>query len=162
MAIGAPAAVAGVKGAYRAYETALNGASCFDPILPWMRDNLDTPTVVLAPDAFNTCIPAYSARANVVSFRGGLVLGVLPALERRVPGQIEVPRSAYDVRKFFSGGLTVDEAVRILRRYKVDYVLIPASSPLNGPLERLSGLAIADTPGERYNLYTVDRNELGG
>ncbi len=162
MAVATPAAVAGVKGAYQANEVAHNGGSCFDPILPWMRDNVTESSVVLGPDAFNTCIPAYSAKANVVSFRGGLVLGVLPALERRAPGQIEVPQSALDVRKFFSGRLTVDEAIRILRHYDVDYVLVPADSALNGPLKRLSGFAIVDTPGERYTLYTVDHGELCG
>ncbi len=162
MAVAAPAAMNGVKKAYQANEVAHNGGSCFDPILPWMRDNVTESSVVLGPDAFNTCIPAYSARANVVSFRGGLVLGVLPALERRAPGQIEVPQSALDVRKFFSGRLTKEEAIRILRRYNVDYVLVPEDSPLNGPLKRLSGFAVVDTPGERYDLYTVDRDELGG
>lgn len=161
MAVAAPATINGVKKAYQANEVAHNGGSCFDPILPWMRDNVTEPSVVLGPDAFNTCIPAYSTRANVVSFRGGLVLGVLPALERRAPGQIEVPQSALDVRKFFSGRLTAGEAMRILRHYKVDHVLVPANSPLNQPLERLPGFALVDTPGERYNLYTVDRRMLG-
>ena len=162
MAMAAPTAVAGVKDSYRAYEVARSGGSCFDPILPWMRDNVAEPSIVLAPDAFNTCIPAYSARADVVSFRGGLVLSVLPALERRAPGQIEVPQSALDVRKFFSGRLSVEEATRILQRYEVDYVLVPADSPLNEPLKGLPGFAVVDTPGERYTLYTVDRDELGG
>jgi hypothetical protein len=161
-AVSASAAVNGVKESYRAYEIARNGGSCFDPILTWMRDNIDEPAVVLGPDAFNTCIPAYTAQANVVSFRGGLLLGALPALERRAPGEIEVPQSMRDVREFFSGRLTVGEAIRMLQRYEVDYVLVPTSSPLNAPLKRLSGIAVVDTPGERYSLYSVDRNELGG
>lgn len=162
MAIAAPTALAGVKASYRAHEVARNGASCFDPILPWMRDNIDEPSVVLAPDAVNTCIPVYSARANVVSLRGSLVIGVLPALERHAPGQIEVPQSALDVRKFFSGQLTVQEANRILRSYEVDYLMVPAGYPLNQPLKRLPGLSAMDVPGEKYNLYSVDRKRLGG
>jgi hypothetical protein len=162
MAVAAPAAVSGVRELYRANEVARNGGSCFDPIFTWMRDSITEPTVVLGPDALSTCIPAYSPQANVVNFRGQLVLNVLPALERRAPGQIEVPQSAFDVRKFFSGQLSVDEAIRILRQYEVDYVLVQTDSPLNEPLESLPGLSLADTPGERYNMYAVDRNELGG
>lgn len=162
MAVATPSAAAGVEKVYQANRIAHNGGSCFDPILTWMRDNITEPSVVLGPDAFNTCIPAYSAQANVVSFRGGLVLGVLPALERRAPGQIEVPQSAFDVSRFFAGQLTVAEAIHILRHYEVDYVLVPADSPLNGPLESLSGIAAMDTPGERYNLYSVNRGKLGG
>ena len=41
-----------------------------------------------------------------------------------------------------SGRLTVDEAIRMLRHYDVDYVLVSADSALNGPLKRLSGFAI--------------------
>jgi hypothetical protein len=162
MAVSVPAAANGVREAYRAHETARDGGSCFDPVLTWMRDTITEPTVVLGPDAVNTCIPAYSAQANVVSFRGALVLDVLPALERRAPGQIEVPRSAYDVREFYSGQLTADEAIRMLRRYEVDYVLIRTDSPLNGTLERLPELSPVDTPGETYTMYEVDRNRLGG
>ena len=58
MAVAASAAMNGVKKAYQANEVAHNGGSCFDPILPWMRDNVTEPSVVLGPDAFNTCIPA--------------------------------------------------------------------------------------------------------
>jgi hypothetical protein len=163
MAVAAPAAANGVRETYEADEIARNGGSCFDPILTWMRDEITEPAVVLGPDAVNTCIPAYSAQANVVSFRGALVLGVLPALEDRAPGQIEVPQSAFDVRMFFSGRLTVSEAIRMLREYEVDYVLIQTDSPLNEPLQRLPGFSLVeDTPGERYTMYAVDRDRLGG
>jgi hypothetical protein len=65
-----------------------------------MRDNIEETSVVLAPDLENTCIPAYSAKANVVSLRGGLLLRVLPALQSRAPGRIEVPQGTLDVRNF--------------------------------------------------------------
>jgi Family of unknown function (DUF6077) len=161
MAVAAPAALAGVKKVYREDQVARSGGSCFDPTLRWMRDNIAEPSVVLTHNALSSCIPAYSAHANVVSSRGALVLEVLPALERRAPGQIEVPQGALDVRKFFNGP-TFEEAVRILRRYEVDYVMLSADSPLDKQLRQLSGFVAIDTPGERYNLYAVNYQKLGG
>lgn len=93
-----------------------------------MRDNIAEPGGVPAPDAVNTCIPVYSAQASVVSLRGTPVPGMLSALERRAPAQIEVPQSALDVRKFFSGQRW-REANRIPRSYEVDYVMVLADSP---------------------------------
>jgi hypothetical protein len=161
MAVAAPASVAGVKKVYREDQVARSGGSCFDPTLRWMRDNIAEPSVVLTHNALSSCIPAYSAHANVVSSRGALVLEVLPALERRAPGQIEVPQGALDVRKFFNGP-TFEETVRILRRYEVDYVMLSADSPLDKQLRQLSGFVAIDTPGERYNLYAVNYQKLGG
>jgi hypothetical protein len=157
----APASVAGAEAVHRSEEVAQSPRSCFDPIFSWMGTNITEPSVVLAPDAENTCIPAYSASANVVSLRGGSVLGVLPALEQRVPGGIEVPEGAVDVRRFYSGA-SLEESVQILRRYEVDYVLVRAGSPLDGQLGRLPGLAAVDAPTERYNLYAVGHLRLGG
>ena len=86
---------------------------------------------------------------------------VLPALQRRAPGQIDVPDGALDVQRFFSGSTLADK-VSILRRYEVDYLMLPADSPLDGSLDRQPGFTAIDTPSERYSLYAVDRNELGG
>ena len=160
IAMAAPASVAGAKRVYYADEVARSGGSCFDPTLRWMRDNIAEPSVVLAHNALSSCIPAYSAHANVVSSRGALVLEVLPALQRRAPGKIEVPQGALDVRRFFNGP-TFEEAVRILRRYEVDYVMLSANSPLDKQLQHLSGFVAIDTPGERYNLYAVNYRKLG-
>jgi len=119
-----------------------------------MRDNIAEPGIVLAPDAVNTCIPIYSAQENVVSLRG-----MLPALERRAPGQIEVPRAPwmYASSSPTSGG----EANRIPRSHELDYLMVLADSHLNEPLKRLSGLSAMDVPGERHNLYSVNRKRLG-
>jgi hypothetical protein len=130
-----------------------------DPIFPWFRDEIPSPVVVLAPDIESARIPAYSSEANVVSRRGGLVLRVLPELQKRVPGQIDVPQGSLDVREFFSG-TTLKRSVEILRRNNVDYVMVAKDSQLTGSLERLSGFTPVQTPSEKYDLYAVDLQEV--
>src|SRR3712207_1502933 len=63
-----------------------------DRIYPWLRDEIASPSVVLASDLYSARIPSYSSEANVVSRRGSLVLRVLPKLKKRVDSQIEVPQ----------------------------------------------------------------------
>lgn len=133
-----------------------------DPAFLWMRDNIDEPAVVLAPDMENTIIPAYSANANVASLRGNLILNMLPALERHVPGEIDPPRGALDVNRLFFGTMTVTEAANTLRRYEADYVMLHTGNPLDDRLPGFPGLTPLDTPGERYSIYRVDRTELPG
>lgn len=159
MVAAAPGSVDDAKALYRAVGGEQNSGSCLDPIFGWMQNNIEHTSVVLAPDSVNTCIPAYSAEANVVSLRGALILADRAALERRAPGQIDVPQGALDVRSFFSRS-TPKEKVRILRRQEVDYVMVRADSPLNGTLTSQPGLGAISTPGERYHLYMVDRERL--
>jgi hypothetical protein len=157
----APTAVAGVEAVHRTEkEIAKHPVFVFDPIFSWMRDNIEEPSVVLAPDAENTCIPAYSASVNVVSLRGEAVLDRRAALERRAPGRIEVPRRALDVRKFFRYS-TPEEKAEILRRYEVDYVMLRADSPLREYLDGRPGFVVVETPGDWYRLYAVDLQRLG-
>jgi hypothetical protein len=130
-----------------------------DPIFPWFRDEIRSPVVVLAPDLQSARIPAYTSEANVVSRRGGLVLRVLPELEERAPGQIEVPQGSLDVREFFSG-TTLQRGVEILRRNNVDYVMVAKDSQLTESLRRLSGFTSVQTPSERYDLYAVNLQEV--
>jgi Family of unknown function (DUF6077) len=130
-----------------------------DPIFPYFRDEIRSPVVVLAPDIESARIPAYSSEANVVSRRGGLVLRVLPELQKRVPGQIDVPQGSLDVRDFFSG-TTPQRSVEILRRNNVDYVMVAKDSQMTKSLERLSGFTPVETPSERYDLYAVDLREV--
>jgi hypothetical protein len=132
-----------------------------DPIFPWFRDEIRSPVVVLAPDLQSARIPAYSAEANVVSRRGSLVLRVLPELEKRIQGRIEIPQGSLDVRNFFYDS-TLQKRMEILRRNKVDYVMFPENSPLVDSLKRLPGFTTVDTPGERYVLLAVDREKLPG
>jgi hypothetical protein len=130
-----------------------------DPLYLWLRDEISSPAVVLAPDVLGARIPAYSQEADVVSRRGGLVLNVLPKLERRAPGRIEIPRGAVDVRNFYRGA---DEATKteILRRHEVDYVMVEAGSRLSRSLAARPAIEPVDQPSQRYDLYAVDRGEL--
>jgi hypothetical protein len=132
-----------------------------DPIFPWFRDEIHSPVVVLAPDLQSARIPAYSADANVVSRRGSLVLKVLPELEERVPGRIEVPQGSLDVKHFFYDS-TLEEQMEILRRNKVDYVMFPEESSPVDSLKAQPGFTPVDTPSERYILFVVDRSKLPG
>ena len=158
----APSAADGAEDVRRTErETSKRPASAFDPIYGWMQKNITEPSVVLAPDAENTCIPAYSASTNVVSLRGVSILDRLPALERRAPGRIEAPQRALDVRRFFRDS-TPEEKAEILRRYGVDYVMLRAVSPLTEYLGDRPGFTVVETPGERYILYAVDLRRLGG
>jgi hypothetical protein len=111
---------------------------------------------VLAPDTQNTCLPAYSAKANVVSVRGSQVLAHLQALERRVGRKIKVPQRALDLQAFFQGA-TPQEKLRILRHYRVDYVMAYAGSPTEKQLRDLPGLAAAEVPDEYFKLYKVEQ-----
>jgi hypothetical protein len=130
-----------------------------DPIFPWFRDEIHAPVVVLAPDLQSARIPAYSADSNVVSRRGSLVLRVLPELKKRVPGKIEVPQGSLDVQHFFYDS-TLEKRMEILRRNKVDYVMIPEGTYLVDTLKEQPGFTLVDTPSERYVLFAVDRSKL--
>jgi hypothetical protein len=132
-----------------------------DPIFPWFRDEIHSLVVVLAPDLQSARIPAYSAKTNVVSRRGSLVLRVLPELEKRAPGRINVPQGSLDVEHFFYNS-TLKKRMEILRRDKVDYVMLPEGSPLIDSLERLPGFTPVETPSQRYVLFAVDRENLPG
>jgi hypothetical protein len=153
-------ALAGARNVYRTGEEARPaGRSCLDPIFPWLGDSLVQPSVVLAPDLENTCIPAYSVAANVVSLRGGSILGVLPQLEKRTGGRVEVPQGVSDVRIFFHAP-TEEEMVSILRRHDVDYVMVHRRSRLDERLANRPFVLAMNSPGQTYALYAVDRAKL--
>jgi Family of unknown function (DUF6077) len=157
MAVAAPASAAAVAKVHGAGGPQYAEPTCFAPIFPWLRDNITKPSVVLAPDTQNTCIPAYSADANVVSVRGSQVLSHLKALERRAGRKIKVPQRALDERKFFLGSTTPAQRQRILTRYNVDYVMVYAGRPIDEQLKRLPGLSSVEVPGAYFHLYRVDR-----
>lgn len=160
--------VEGARDVYRSgQEGGPAGRSCLSPIYPWLGGILNRPSVVLAPDLENTCIPAYSANANVVTLRGGSILGVLPELEERTGGRVELPQGVMDVRTFFSGP-TDEEMVAILRRHDVDYVMVPTVSRLGDRersliYERLRSTPLfveTSAPGDDYALFRVDERRL--
>ncbi|MGH3087285.1 MAG: DUF6077 domain-containing protein [Rubrobacteraceae bacterium] len=140
-------------------ETRSAGVEPADPIFHWLRNEAASPVVVLAPDVESARIPAFSSEANVVSRRGGLVLEVLPELEQRAGGPIEVPQGSLDVREFF-GGTSLRNGVEILRRHDVDYVVVQSGSGLDRGLDDLPGFEPVSEPSERYNVYGVDLQTL--
>ncbi len=155
----APFTVSGVRGMYAADEAAEAENPRTAPIFPWMRDNITGESVILAPEEVNVTIASWSASANVVNYRGNLILDVLPALERYSDGQINVPQSARDVRAFYTTS-TVQEGMEILRRHEVDYIMVYKNSGLEQQVESLPGFTLVRTPGEVFSLYAVNRESL--
>lgn len=158
----APKVVPDMAEVYGYKDTPLEGPSVrLDPVFWWMGRNITEPAVVLAPDSENLVIPAYSADANVVSFRGAKVLDNLADLERVSGEKIDVPQGARDVQAFYSDA-TPERRREILRRHNVDYVLVPRFSPLAQSLNQTPGLRLLETPVQNYVLFAVDRDKLGG
>jgi hypothetical protein len=157
MVVATPASMAAVKKVHDAGGPPYGVPTCFAPVFPWIRDNIKEPSVVLAPDTQNDCIPAYSAKANVVSVRGSQVLAHLQALERRAGRKIKVPKRALDEQRFFHGA-TPQEKERILRHYKVDYVMAYAGSPTEKQLRHLPGLAAVEVPDDYFDLYRIEQH----
>ncbi|MGB3683001.1 MAG: DUF6077 domain-containing protein [Rubrobacteraceae bacterium] len=139
-----PASIAAVRTANETGELPREQASCSDPVFRWMQDGITEPGTVLAPYMENSCIPAYSADANVVTLRG------LSASNRAEQG----------VFNFYSSSLVKAQGLQFLRREGVTYVLLPASSPLNAQLGHLPGFTALDNPGDRYKLYGVNPDAL--
>ncbi len=156
-----PPALSGMKKVRDTGGAALTNPFPRDPAFYWLRENIEEPAVVFAPDLENTVIPAYSAQAEVASLRGNLILNMLPALQARVPGEIGLPEGALDVNRFFSGP-SLPEAMEILRDYEADYLMLHANTPLDEQLPEVPGFTSIDIPGERYSIYKVDRTELPG
>ncbi|HET7478645.1 MAG TPA: DUF6077 domain-containing protein [Rubrobacteraceae bacterium] len=163
MAVAAPWAVAGARDLAMGNRVQPGGVGLgFDPIFPWMRDNIREPSVVLAPDAENTLIPAWSNKVNVVSLRGGLLFPVLERLKERTNGAIKAPQGSIDVRTFYATP-EIAPKIEVLRRYKVDYVLVFDGSPLEKQLRSIPGIEpVKGAPTDRYSLYSVDLERLAG
>ena len=84
------------------------------------------------------------------------------ALEDLAGSRIDIPQRYLDVHSFFFGPTLDTEAYKILRRYRTDYLMVYAGSPLDERLKNLPGFSpVEDAPREKYNLYNVDLDELG-
>ena len=153
MAVATPASIA-AEDVHEAGGPPYDEPTCFAPVFSWIRDNITKPSVVLAPDKQNTCIPAYSAKANVVSVRSSQVLDHLQALERRAGRNIDVPQRSLDVQTFFQAA-TPQERWQILRHYNVDYVMAYEDSSTDKQLRRLTGLSAVGVRDRYFNLYKV-------
>jgi Family of unknown function (DUF6077) len=156
IAVATPASTAAVEEVHEAGGPPYGVPTCFAPAFPWIRDNIAKPSVVLAPDTQNTCIPAYSAKANVVSVRGSQVLAHLEALERRAGRNIEVPQRALDLQTFFRSA-SPQERWQILKHYNVDYVMAYASGPTDKQLRQLPGLEAVEVSDGYFELYKVEQ-----
>jgi hypothetical protein len=133
-----------------------------DPVYPWMRDNIKEPSVLLAPDASSTAVAAYSAPMNVVSYRSEAWIRDRALLEKKAGEKIEIPRRALDLHAFFYDVDLETGGYEIMRRYGVDYLMVPVDGPLDGRLETLPGFSrVQDAPREEYSLYAVDLRKLG-
>ena len=148
----APRALAGLRTVDSVDETPQEGASCTDPAFDWMRENVDSRSVVLAPELENSCVPAYSSLTNVVGYRDQF-------LDTSTGGGSQ-SRKVQAVKDFFGAPTVGSGGIRTLLRYKIDYVLLPAGSPLNVQLGHLPGFKALDNPGSRYRFYAVNRDEL--
>ncbi len=155
----APSAIAGIREVH-AERDPQGGTGRLDPMFWWLHENIDEPSVILATDKANVAIPSFSANANVISFRGQPVLDNLRALERLAGRPIKVRQGSLDVRAFYSGP-TVAEAYEILRRNRVDYVMVQSGGALDGQMKRRPGFTRLDIPSKRYALFAVNRAELG-
>ncbi|CAN5886548.1 hypothetical protein BH23ACT11_BH23ACT11_23820 [soil metagenome] len=138
--------------------------SCTHPVYRWLDKTITTPSVVLARSNDNTCIPVYSANANLVDVRGGVLITNEAVLERVTGQEIEISRRAVDVRQFATTRTVDEELISILKRYEVDYVLV-GKPPLARDIdERIksgsSGFTRMAPPGKGYAVYEVNLQEL--
>ncbi|MGH3147277.1 MAG: hypothetical protein ACRDTR_15880, partial [Rubrobacter sp.] len=160
--VAAPPTAAQALDAYREHGERLSSDYHPDPIYPWMRDNIEEPSVVLARDAASTAIPAYSDLVNVVSYRSEAWIRDRDLLEERAGERIELPQRALDLHDFFFDADLETGGYEILRQYEVDYLMVSVGSPLDQRLKTLPGFSpVQDAPGEEYILYAVDLQKLG-
>jgi hypothetical protein len=161
-AAAAPPSVEKALGLYRKFDVARTTNYDPDPIYPWIRDNIQDPGVLLARDSANNVVPAYSASLNVVSQRGEGMIRDRDELEKLAGLRINIPQRYLDVHSFFFGPTLDREAYGILRRYRADYLMVYADSPLDERLKTQPGFSpVDDAPRVKYSLYDVDLEKLG-
>jgi tetratricopeptide (TPR) repeat protein len=159
MAVATPRALDGIRSASGVGETSQTKSTCHDPVFSWIGENVEPSAMLLSPDKDVLCVQAY-APLRFVTLRGAGVARGTAVLNDSGGTEAEVPQNVADERKFFGEAVVDAEMLQILRRYEVDYILLPVYSPLNGQLSHLSGFSRLNNPGERYRLYEVDRAGL--
>ena len=152
-------ALAGIRTMDSVNETPQEDASCVDPAFDWMRQTVDSRSVVLAPILENSCVPAYSSHTKVIVYRPQFLENE-PSGETDSAGQGGSSSKARAVQDFFDSSTVSSAMIRRLIKHKIDYILLPADSPLNVQLGRLPGFTALDNPGGRYRFYAVNRDEL--
>ncbi len=91
----------------------------------------------------------------MVSLRGKNIIQNRREIERATSNDIEVPQRALDVQSFSSTYEVNGMLMEILRRYKVDYMLVYNGGKLDADLRRSPDFVEMDNPGEGYRLYEV-------
>ena len=161
-AAAAPPSVEKAVGLYRKFDVARTTNYDPDPIYPWIRDNMKDPAVLLARDSVNNIVPAYTTSLDVVSQRGEGMIRDRDELEKLAGSPIDIPKRYLDVHNFFFGPTLDREAYDILRRYRAEYLMVYAGSPLDERLKTLPGFSpVEDAPRAKYSLYNVDLEKLG-
>lgn len=148
LGLAAPATANGMRSAVGVREQALTRTSCENPIFPWMEQQVKTDAMVMAPDAENSCIPAYSTHANVLTFRSTGLLASQGAQDTP-EGTAQVTPVVRDAKRFFKSRAVDEKMQKLLQGNAVAYLLLPASSQLNTQLPHLPGFSEIEAPGER-------------
>lgn len=160
LAVAMPAAKEALR-LYQRFEVARTADYHPDPIYPWIRNNIQEPSVLLAPDAESTALPAYSDKVDVVSYRSGAMVRNREELERYAGSGMELPRNYLDSYEFFSDATLEKGDYEVLRRYGVDYLMVRAGGPLAERLQGRRGFTpVYDAPRQDYVLYEVDPGRL--
>jgi hypothetical protein len=161
-AAAAPSSMEKAVGLYRKFDVARTTDYDPDPIYPWIRGHVKDRGVLLARDSANNIVPAYTTSLNVVSQRGEGMIRDREDLEKLAGSPIDIPQRYLDVHDFFFGPTLDGEAYDILHRYRADYLMVYAGSPLDERLKTLPGFSpVDDAPKEKYSLYNVDLEKLG-
>lgn len=137
-----PTALTGIRTADDLGKTAQAESSCQDPTFRWMLDAIPASSTVLAPLLDNLCITAHTT-SEVLGIRGETQSQVLK-----------------DQETFYGTPTLGPEALQILQRRKVEYVMLSVNSSLNTQLQHLPGFTRMDNPGDKYRVYEVDQRAL--
>ena len=151
-----PAVSTGVRAVDTPAEVPWGATTCSDPVFPFLAQELEASGGIMAQDRENSCIAAYSDGLQVLSYRDE-ALNVQAALGRE---EADSPQGRGVVERFFDSPLITRQKIGVLESRGVDYILLPVNSPLNPALGGLPGITALDNPGNRYNLFRVDRDEL--
>jgi tetratricopeptide (TPR) repeat protein len=165
-----PLVLTGLRAADASGKAAQDETYCLDPTFHWMQEVLrqealrqeawrqealrqgtlppqalppNARVMVMAPLVESSCIMAYSASANVLGTRGAIT-----------------SEAEQDLKNFYAAPTLGPEALEILERLGVRYVMLPANSPLDVQLDHLPGFTRMDNPGERYRMYEVGQEAL--
>ena len=161
ISVSLPRSLQGIRAAANAGETPQTESTCEDPTFRWINENLtsgNSSRKFLAPGPESGCIPAYVASSGVFSQRSQILQD--GASEDGGEPESFTARRAGSVEAFLGARALDSNMIKLLQAQKVDYILLPQDSELNPALGGLPGITALDNPGNRYNLFRVDRDAL--